>query len=336
MEMIRRTNASAQRVCMIGLLATLTLFQQSAGGTTRSEVPGFTESLPNPAHIPLDGPIHFQARDIVYHVMAGVHLTIRSVDAVLLPTGGEQNVILDDPSSMKVELLSADTSISAVSMTKLLNDYTFPHAHLPMHGLELSFANGEVHFKGKVRKVIDVPFTATATLSVTSSGDMRLHFTNITAAGIFHKGLLDRLGLNISDLAGITNLKSFRVQGDDVYFPIYALFPAPKFAGRLRSAQVEDGSLIQTFGEPRPFAPAPVPAAHYVYFRGGVMQFCRLTMQGVDLELVNKGADEVFELSLRDIFEQTLPGYITNLPDRGMVAHIVSFRDGRAPGAAIR
>ena len=284
-------------------------------------------SLPNPARIPLGGPIHFQAKAVSFHVMDGVHFNVRQVDALLLPAHPNQPVVLDEPESIKVRLLNANTTISAQAMTRLLNGYTLPQARVPVHDINITFENGEVHLTGKLHKMIDLPFSAEASLSVNDKGILRLHFNKITAVGILHKGLLDLLGLNVADLARPGADHSIRVEKDDVYFPLHALFPAPHFSGHLRSATIVGDELVEVYGDPRPFAPAPMPAEHYIYFRGGIMQFGRLTMQGVDLELLNKNADESFELSLRDLFRQSLPGYLKNMPDRGLVAYVQSFQD---------
>ena len=298
----------------------------SAQDETEIQVPA-ASSLPNPARIPLTGPIHFQAEAISFHVMDGVHFNVRQVDALLLPAHPNQPVVLDVPESIKVRILNADTTISAQSMTRLLNGYTLPQARVPVHDVNLTFEDGEVHLSGKLHKLIDLPFTAEASLSVNPNGILRLHFNKITAAGILHKGLLDLLGLNVAALAKPAADHSIRLEKNDVYFPLHALFPAPHFSGHLKSATIVGDELVEIYGNPKPFAPAPLPAEHYIYFRGGIMQFGRLTMQGVDLELLNKRADESFELSLRDLFRQSLPGYLKNMPDRGLVAYVQSFRD---------
>lgn len=296
---------------------------------TQVQVPA-ASTLPNPARIPLTGPIHFQAKAVSFHVMDGVHFNVRQVDALLLPAHPNQPVVIDNPESIKVRLLNANTTISAQAMTRLLNGYTLPQARVPVHDVNLTFEDGEVHLTGKLHKIIDLPFTAQASLSVNSNGILRLHFNKITAAGIFHKGLLDMLGLNVADLAKPGVDHSIRVEKDDVYFPLHALFPAPHFSGHLKSATIVGEELVEIYGDPKPFAPAPMPAEHYIYFRGGIMQFGRLTMQGVDLELLNQSADESFELSLRDLFRQSLPGYLKNMPDRGLVAYVQSFQDADA------
>ena len=283
--------------------------------------------LPNPQKIPLNGPVHFQARNIIFHVMDDVHLDVKSVDALLLPSSLSEPVTLDDPNSMKVRMQSGDTSISAEDMSTLLNKYALPRSNLPLRDVKVTFEDGEAHFTGKVHKLIDLPFSASATVGVTAKGNFHLHFNNITAAGILHKKLLDFFGLSIADLAKRDQAHSFHIHGDDVDFPIHILFPAPYFTGYMSSATIVGDRMVQVFGVIKPFTPAPVPAEHYIYFRGGVMAFGRLSMQGVDLEMLNKDGDNEFEFSIQNIFRQVLAGYLKNLPDHGLVGYIASYRD---------
>jgi hypothetical protein len=309
-------------VCVAALIAC----QASLRGENPSGRP-LLSRLPNPQKIPLNGPIHFQARNIIFHVMDGVHLDVNSVDALLLPASLNQPVRLDDPNSMKVRMQSGDTSISAEDMSTLLNTYALPRSNLPLRDVKVTFEDGEAHLTGKVHKLIDLPFSASATVGVTAKGNFHLHFNNITAAGILHKKLLDFFGLSIADLAKRDQAHSFHIHGDDVDFPIHILFPAPYFTGHLSSATIVGDRMVQIFGVVRPFTPAPIPAEHYLYFRGGVMAFGRLSMQGVDLELLNKDGDKEFEFSIQNIFRQVLPGYLKNLPDHGLVGYIASYHD---------
>ena len=306
------------------LVASLTFLPQASQAVDHAPGPS---PLPNPQKIPLSGPIHFQARNIIFHMMRGVHLQVRSVDAVLLQSSPNEPVTLEDPTSMRVKLLSGDTSISAEDMTVLLNDYALPQSHLPIHSVQVTFDNGDVLISGKVHKLIDLPFSAAANIGVTPHGNVHLHFYKITAAGVLHKELLDFFGMSIADIAKHGDARSFYIHGNDVDFPIQVLFPAPSFMGRMTSASIQGDRLVQIFGVVKPFAPAPVPAEHYIYFRGGALAFGRLSMQGVDLELLDKDADKEFEFSLQNVFQQILPGYLKPQADHGMVGYIESYRD---------
>ena len=84
------------------------------------------------------------------------------------------------------------------------------------------------------------------------------------------------------------------------------------------------------FGSPKSFKPAPVPAEHYIYFRGGVLDLGRLSMRGVDLEMLNKDGDKLFDFSMRDVFTQAMGGYLKNTPAHGLVAYVATFRDNES------
>jgi hypothetical protein len=282
----------------------------------------------NPDHIPTTGPVHLQAHDVVFQVIDDVQIQVKSMDGLLLPTRSGHPVSIEEPTSMRIEVQSAQASLSAEALSRLLNQYTLPHAKSDVRDLNVSFEDGHVQISGKLKKLVEIPFSATGDVDVTHDGDVRVHLTHITAAGFVHKKMLDFFGLKVAEVAGPGKPHSFRVVGDDVIFPIHTLFPPPHFTGRLRSIKVEGDELIQIFGTPRAFAPAPLPAEHYIYFRGGVMQCGRMTMQGVDLELLNKDAGKPLTFSIEHVYEETLSGYLKNLPNHGMVAYISSYQEG--------
>lgn len=279
----------------------------------------------NPENIPVTGPVRLQAENVSFQVMDGVRIAVKSVDGLMLPTHANRPISLDVPTSVRVQVLSAQTSISSEALTHLLNAYTLPHAQSSVRDLKVEFEDGRIHVEGKVRKVLELPFSADGIIDLTSAGDVRIHFTNLTAVGFVHKKLLDWLGIHIDSVAKPARSHSFQVVDDDMIFPMHTLFPSPHFVGRLRSAKIEGDQLVQVFGDPRPFAPAPVPAEHYIYFRGGVMQCGRMIMQGVDLELLNKDEDRPLNFSFEHNFEEALPGYLKNTPTHGMVAYIASY-----------
>ena len=279
----------------------------------------------NPEHIPLTGPTHLQAENVSFQVMDGVRIAVKSVDGLMLPTRTNRPISLDVPSSMRVQVLSAQTSISSEALTRLLNAYTLPHAQSSVRDLKIGFENGQLHVEGKVKKVLEVPFTADATVDLTRAGDVRIHFTNFTAAGFVHKKLLNWLGIHVDSVAKPGRSHSFQVVNDDMIFPMHTLFPAPHFVGRLSSAKIEGDQFVQVFGKPKSFAPAPLPSQHYIYFRGGVMQCGRMTMQGVDLELVNKDEGKPLIFSIEHNFAQVLPGTLRVTPTHGMIGYIASY-----------
>ena len=299
----------------------------SSAGAWAQVMPSSSGDL-NPEHIPVSGPTHLQAQNVSFMVLDDVRIQVKTMDGLLLPTHANRPVTLDDPTSMRVLIESAQASITADALTKLLNGYTLPHAKSDVRELDVKFVDGNVHVTGKLKKLVDIPFSATGNVDVTADGNVRIHFTHITAAGFMHKKLLDMLGMNVAAVARAGKARSFQVVDDDVIFPIHTLFPEPHFMGRLRAVRIEGNDLIQVFGEPKLFAPAPIPAERYIYFRGGVMQCGRMIMQGVDLELLNKEEGQPLTFSVEHVFTEALSGYFKNRPNHGIVAYIASYPEG--------
>ena len=55
------------------------------------------------------------------------------------------------------------------------------------------------------------------------------------------------------------------------------------------------------------------------------MQFGRLTMLGVDLELLNKEEGELLNFSMDHVFAEALAGYLKPTSKHGMVAYIARY-----------
>jgi hypothetical protein len=63
----------------------------------------------------------------------------------------------------------------------------------------------------------------------------------------------------------------------------------------------------------------PFKAESYVYHRGGVLRFGKLTMTDSDLELVNDPPHSPFDFSLPDYNRQLVAGYSKNTVMHGLI-----------------
>lgn len=74
----------------------------------------------------------------------------------------------------------------------------------------------------------------------------------------------------------------------------------------------------------------PYKTGSYLYHRGGVLRFGKLTMNDTDLEIVSESQHSPFEFSLPDYNRQLTAGYSKNTPSHGL---IVFMGDLRSPSA---
>jgi len=271
------------------------------------------------------GTVYIEAQNMSFSLVSDVALTVKRMNGFMIPRAGKV-VSLDDKTSFTLQIANATTYLSAENLSLLMNAYILPHAKTSIHNVTVHFEDQTLVLKGSLKKGLDVPFEGKGTVSVTPDGGLKMHFTDVKAAGVLKKGLLDALGITLAKVAQPRHQPSFQIQGDDVIVSVDRLFPPPHFAGRLTSVRIEGDQLIEVFGQPDPaFKPAPVTADRFVYFRGGTMAFGKLTMKDVDLELVDKDKTDVFDFSLDYYRAQLEAGYSKWMPNLGLVVYVADY-----------
>lgn len=283
-------------------------------------------AAPSEQKPPVPTAVRLQISNADLHVLDNVIIHVPALDAWMVPQPG-QTVSLDHKSSFTMHILRGKTYLKDKDLAELLNTYLLPHAKSPISNISIHFNGQTVEVKGDLKKGIRVPFEGKAQLSRMQADEIRLHFTSITAAGILRKGLMDALGIKLSNIAQPQEKDRFRIVGDDIIVPIHALFPPPRVDGKMTAVQIEGDAMVQVFGDASTPLPAPrTPAPNYLYFRGGVMRFGKLTMNDVDLELVDMDVKTPFDFDLAHYYEQLEHGYSKSLPGFGLLVYAPDYR----------
>ncbi len=180
--------------------------------------------------------------------------------------------------------------------------------------------------KGTIHKGIDLPFEMEGSLSTTEDGNIRVHADKVKSAHIPVKGLLHLLGEDLSKLVNENAGRGMKVEGDDIILIPRALTPPPHLEGRVTSVSIEDGKIVQVFDSGRRLATLrpPFRSNAYIYHRGGVLRFGKLTMNDADLEIVGDRPN-VFDFFQREYQKQLVAGYSKNTAANGLVAHMADY-----------
>jgi hypothetical protein len=271
------------------------------------------------------GTVYVQAQNTSFHVIDGVMLRAKRMDGYMIPRPGKV-VSLDDKRSFTLQIVNAETSISEGDLSALLNTYILPHAQSSIRDVAVHFEGQTVVVKGSLKKGLPIPFEGRGTVEATQDGNLRIHFTDVRAAGVLKKGLLDALGIRLASVAQPKHQPSFQIQDDDVIVSVMRLFPPPHIAGKLAAVRIEGDQLVQVFGNPdTPLKPVPVPSDRSIYFRGGMMAFGKLKMKEVDLELLDKDKTGSFDFSLDHYHQQLEEGYSKSMPNLGLVVYAADY-----------
>ena len=181
-----------------------------------------------------------------------------------------------------------------------------------------------------MHKLLPIPFSILAEVSVTDSGLIRLHPVSIRIIGLPAGGLLNFLGVELDGLVRSNRAHGVRVVGDDLLLDPAGLLPPPRLEGHLTAVALGSSALVQTFGGPDTVpahAPAGTPDSltSYMLFEGGTLQFGKLTMRAADMLVVDEDQSSWFGFFLNRYHEQLVAGYHRTSADDGLVVYMPDY-----------
>ncbi len=271
---------------------------------------------------PQDGaPVQVQMRNVLYHFTPAVAVHIRRLDGRLLPSRALP--IFDDKQSFSIAIATAEIAITTDAMQHVLNDYVFAAGDAPLKNLELSVAGNRLKIKGKLHSKGDVAFEMLGALAVTSDGKIRLHAEKIRALHLPVRGLMDLLGLHLSDLIKSSKLRGVMANEDDLILDPEQLLPPPHIQGHVASVRLEGNSIVQVFGPA--VAPPRWSTGNYMAYRGAALRFGKLTMDDTDLILIDMDPRDAFDFYLDHYREQLVAGYTKTTAQFGLRVYMRDY-----------
>jgi len=257
----------------------------------------------------------------------GVALEVKALRGELRRTDATHPVTFDDTDSFIIHIDSAEISIDTGSLTRLLNSYVFAYNGAPLRNISVAFTGGRIVQKAMMHKGIDMPVEIVGAISATEDGNMLLHADKIKAAHLPVKGLLDLLGKDLASILDAGKAHGARIEGDNVILLPGSMIPRLHLEGKVSKVYLEGNRLVQVFGRGLPSAPLkpPLAATAYIYHRGGVLRFGKLTMDDADLELVRMDLQSPFEFCPTDYNRQLVAGYSKNTLSHGLIVRMPNY-----------
>jgi hypothetical protein len=280
--------------------------------------------------------VQVQMRHTDFHVDSAIVLRIEFLRGELRPTSPELSPYFDDKNSFTLGIDSARIAIAPRALGDLLNRYTFAYPGSPLRHLTVSVEKGQIKQEGIMR---GISFAILGDLTLTSKGELRLHPSSIKAAGVGVGGLMKLFGLHLEKLVKLRGVRGVRIDKDDFYLNPPDLLPPPLVKGRVGEIQVTDTALTLTFQPPDSghFKLLTVPdpkAANYMFYRGGVLRFGKLTMHDADLMIVDAEPEDPFDFFLDHYNAQLVAGYEKNTVDHGLIVFMPDYK--RTPPLSTR
>src|SRR4051812_25470024 len=272
--------------------------------------------------------VQVQMRHTDFHVDSTIVLHIDFLRGELRPTSAEHSPYFDDKKSFILAIDSARIAMPPAELGDLLNRYTFAYPGSPLRRLRISVERGQIKQQGTMR---GISFTILGDLSLMPDGELRLHPSSVKAAGIGVGGLMKFFGLHLEKLVKLRGVRGVRIDKDDFYLDPPSLLPPPLVNGRVGAVQLTDSAIALTFEPPdsarvKPLTVPDSKAPNYMFFRGGVLRFGKLTMHDTDLMIVDAEPEDPFDFFLEQYNAQLVAGYEKNTPDHGLIVFMPDYR----------
>ena len=262
------------------------------------------------------------------HVTGDVTLHIKQLRGRFMPVNRDVPY-LDDKRSYAVAVDSGEIGIDLASLNALMA-HTLEGGKSNIKRLTVSLEDGGLRQRGVIDSKINIPFNATAVVSATPDGRIRVSTRSVRGFGIPMKPMMKLFGIKMDDLVKVKAGSGVETDGNDLIIDPAVMIPAPSIRGRLTAVRIEGNRMVQTFGPARGGRIAPGPLSpNHIYWRGSELSFGKLTMTDTDLELVDMDPKDPFDFSVDRWTAQLVAGYSKTLPNRGLRAYMPDFNDLR-------
>lgn len=304
-----------------------------------SPLPHASMSHPAPENRAGSPPVGDSASHVLWMEMRNVDLHIderrvmhmRVLRGQVIPTTPGAVALLDDPKSFHVRVTSGVVALNGDAIAALLNDVALNYPGAPIKHLRVRIENGKLVQRGTLHKGVDIPFEMWATPVLQDDGKLRLHPDKLRIFSVNGLSLMHALGLHLEKMMDLRKARGLSAKGDDLFVDPLQLIPPPTVEGRLSAVRVEDTVLVQEFvrtSDDTVFGTfvRPDSSSHnFVYFRGGVLRFGKLTMNDTDLLINDEDERDPLDLFLARYNGQLVAGHTKNMPNLGLHTWLVDY-----------
>jgi hypothetical protein len=257
-----------------------------------------------------DASVRTQMRNVKFRFADNISVQISSLAGALAPVGEHEMPVMDDKNSFKIHIDAADILIYPSDLASVLNSYVFARPESPVGGVSVAIDKGQLKIKGKLRDKGNIPFETTGTLSTTLDGKVRLHGEKIKALHVQVTGLMDAFGVEIDDLIKNGKIPGVFTEENDLILDLQQVLPAPHIEGRVTAIRIEGNAIATTFGKPpRKGTTNAPPGGNFMAYQGNRMEFGKLTMDDVDMILLDLDPADPLDFFLERYEDQLAAGY---------------------------
>jgi hypothetical protein len=296
-------------------------------------------AMPTPSEAAAKAPTQTLMRNVWFHIDQDAFLDIHSMRGELVSNTPGSPLNFDDKLSFVMKVDTATIGLNGASLDILMNRYIFGYPNPPLRNLHAEFAGKQLKQSGIIHKVVDIPFTMFADISV-SNGLLRIHPTKLDICGVNGLGLLKAVGMTMQKMLTLPKDRGISAEGNDLLLDPSRALPPPKVELHLVAARIENNELVQVFdaGRHLPELVLPHPEEkNTMFYRGGTLRMGKLLMVDADMQVADTDPSDPFDFFIDRYNAQLVEGFTRNQPDYGLLVFMRDFNDvGKPPRAGER
>jgi hypothetical protein len=269
--------------------------------------------------------VDFHADDLLVY-------RIRTIRGSLLRRYKSSPPVFDDKRSFILKIDSAVIGIRMDTLANLMNSYVFAYPGAPLRNFHFSAEGNQLKATGTVHKIMDLPFEIKGIPSATQDGKIRVHQTSIKIAGLPVKGFLHLFGVELDDVIKAREARGVKLDDNDLIIDPEQVAPPPMIRGKVTAVQIVGDEVIQVFGGSKDLSEAEIvrlansrSGGNYLYYRGGMLRFGKLTMTNADMKIIDANPKDPFDFSIDHYNRQLVAGYSKSTSRYGLVAYVPDY-----------
>lgn len=221
----------------------------------------------------------------------------------------------DDSNSFSLNITNGVIRANIGDICNFLNGQS---SKLPFRDIKVSGTGNQVKITGTVHKIIPIPVELSGTLTPNGPNRIQLHITKIGVLRIPLKSLLGDFHVTLADLMGPSKVAGLEASDNDIFFDPEQLLPPPHIHGNLTQLTITSPDLQAVYGDATKDEEEVQQWRNFLRLQHGTVRFGKLTMQSVDLMMIDISQDAWFDLDLVNYQAQLQNGYTRMTPQQGL------------------
>lgn len=258
-------------------------------------------------------------KNLYFRVEKNLGVNIEEISGELESKRPQDPVLFDDVRSFFFYLHKGKIVLKEPAINTLMNEYVLNYPNCPLSDIEVTFSPGKMKIKGKMKKIITIPFEMEG-MSYPFNGLIKFVPDSIKAAGIPAKGLMDFLGMEVAGMMNINESRGIKIEGNSMIMDCKKMFPPPTLIGKVVGVELEEGKKILYFDDgvklPTPKLPDPT-AQNYMYVTGGTVKMMNELHTNTNLHMVDMDPSDPFDFCMKEYKRHLRAGYVKVMDDRG-------------------